>query len=105
MHLLVVVSHRPPAFSQSAWVVYFVKSLELPDGLAEGELDEPLDAPGEVLVPVPEAGPELAPPDDPEGVLAPELLGVPLPLGVCAAAKAGARARIPTNTASISFCM
>jgi hypothetical protein len=96
--LFVAASHRPPAFSQSALLWYFEKSLELPpDGLADGELDEPLEAPpvapGDVVVPLP----------DEDGMLDPELPDDPL--GVCAAASAGARAMIPTKSASISFCI
>jgi hypothetical protein len=52
-HLFAAVSHIPPAFSQSALVVYCEKSPdvepELGDGLAEGAGPEPL---GEVEVPV-----------------------------------------------------
>jgi len=54
-HLLDVACHMPPAFSQSDFVVCCERSLEVPDGLAEGELDEPLDAPGVVVEPLPEA--------------------------------------------------
>jgi hypothetical protein len=76
---------------------YCEKSLVLPDGLAEGELDEPLDeppdAPGAFVVPLP----------DEDGVLDPD---EPLPLGlVWAAANAGARATIATKSTNISFCM
>jgi hypothetical protein len=76
MHLFEAACHMPPAFSQSAFVVYFAKSFALPDGLAAGELGEPLDVPGDVLVPLPDVVPELPP--VPEGV--PELPGAPLPL-------------------------
>ena len=90
----------PPARSQSALVVYFAKSAEVPLGLAEGELDEPLGAPGAVVAPplpdVPEPdeppvvpdGPPVVPdgppvvPDEPpvvpDGLLPLELPGAPL---------------------------
>jgi hypothetical protein len=99
--------HMPPARSQSALFVYFVKSAELPLGLAEGEVDEPPDAPGAVVVPPPEVpGVPVDPPDVPEGLLPLELPGAPLPLlPVWAAAKAGARATIPTKSANMSFCI
>jgi hypothetical protein len=121
--LLAVADHMPPAFSQSARFVYRVKSELVPGGLAAGELDEPPDAPGAVLVPgvltpepelpvVPEGPVEPAPPVVPpappvvpEGALEPELPGEPVPPPVCAAAIAGARAMIPIKSASISFCM
>ena len=41
----------PPARSQSALVVYFVKSAEVPLGLAEGEVVERPGAPGAVVAP------------------------------------------------------
>jgi len=90
--------HKPPAFSQSALLWYCEKSLA-PDGLAEGELEEPLDeppvAPGDVVGPLPVE----------DGVLDPEL-PEPLPLGlVWAAANAGARAMIATKSANMSFCI
>ena len=43
--------HLPPARSQSAWVVYFVKSDEVPLGLAEGEVVQRPGAPGAVVAP------------------------------------------------------
>jgi hypothetical protein len=110
-HLLDAVSHMPPALSQSALVVYCEKSLLLPDGLADGAVEEPVDEPGLVLVPLPDELPVLllpAPlPDVPEGLPEPdpELPDVPLPLLDCAAARAGASARIPTRSVSITFCM
>jgi hypothetical protein len=89
-HLLAAACHMPPAFSHSAFVTILERSLEVPDGLAAGELDEPLD--------------EVVPPDFSEEVLG--LAGFPLPLPPdCAAAIAGARAMIPTKSASISFCI
>lgn len=89
-HLLAAACHMPPAFSHSAFVVAFERSLELPDGLAAGELDEPPD--------------DVVPPDFPEEVV--ELPGFPPPLlPVCAAAIAGTRAMIPIKSASISFCI
>jgi hypothetical protein len=119
-HLFEVADHMPPAFSQSARLVIFDRSVAVPDGLAEGELDEPpdvpgVDAPGDVVVPLPVPmepeplvpdgllEPEL-PPVVPEGLLEPEPLGE-LPLPVCAAANAGASAMIPTKNTSISFSM
>ena len=63
-HLLAAACHMPPAFSHSAFVVAFERSLELPDGLAAGELDEPPD--------------DVVPPDFPEEVV--ELPGFPPPL-------------------------
>ena len=88
--------HMPPAFSQSAFVVYFAK-LSAPDGLAAGALDEPPEVPGVVVFPES---------DFPEGVLPElELPFEPLPLLPEAAATAGARAMIPTKSISISFCM
>jgi hypothetical protein len=103
----------PPARSQSALVVYFARSLEvLPLGLAEGELGEvlePPDAPGAVVAPppvVPDVPEPVEPPDVPAGPLPLELPGaLPLLPPVWAAAKAGARATIATNSANISFCM
>ncbi len=97
-HLFEDAIHRPPAFSQSALVWNCDKSLA-PDGLAEGELDEPLDeppvAPGDVVVPLPGLDGVL------DGVL-PE----PPPLGlVWAAATAGASAMIATKSANMSFCI
>jgi hypothetical protein len=90
-HLLAAACHMPPTFSHSAFVVAFERSLELPDGLAAGELDELL---GDVVVP----------PDFSEEV--PELPGFPPPVPpVCAAAIAGASAMIPIKSASISFCI
>jgi hypothetical protein len=55
-HLFVGISHTPLAFSQSAGVVYFAKSSEVCDGLAEGELDGSPDTRGAVVAP-------LGPPD------------------------------------------
>jgi hypothetical protein len=96
MHIFEPACHLPPAFSQSAFVVYFDMSPAL--GLAEGEPVE-LPEPAE-LDPLPLL------PEVPEGVL-PELeLPVePLPLLLCAAAIAGARAMIPTRSVTISVCI
>ena len=58
-HLFVGISHTPLAFSQSAGVVYFEKSPEVCDGLAEGELD---GSPGAVVAP-------LGPPDAAGGLV------------------------------------
>jgi hypothetical protein len=89
-HLLAAACHIPPAFSHSAFVATFERSLELPDGLAAGELDEPPD--------------DVVPPDFSEEVGA--LPGFPPPVPpVCAAAIAGARAMIPIKSVSISFCI
>jgi hypothetical protein len=107
----------PPARMQSAWFVYLLKSPDAPEGLADGDEDEPLDdppvAPGGVVVPLPE------PPVVPEGLVGPVegLVGpVPegllapgadelLPLPVCAAARAGTRATSATRSINISFCI
>jgi hypothetical protein len=51
-HLFLAISHMPLAFSQSAGVVYFAKSSEVCDGLAEGELDGSPDTPGAVVAPL-----------------------------------------------------
>ena len=98
----------PPAFSQSAWFVIVENlSLEGPplDGLADGDVDEPV--PDE-----PEDGVDIEPELDP---LVPGLLGVlpgppapgvpvPVPPAPWAAATAGARQTIPTkNRESIFF--
>lgn len=101
-HLFEATCHIPPAFSQSALVMYWERSLELPEGLAEGVVDEPPDAPGVVAVPPPDEAPVL--PAVPEVLLEPELPGL-LPLLVCAAAIAGARAMLPTRSAITSFCI
>jgi hypothetical protein len=99
-HLLAVVSHLPPAFSQSAFEVYFAMSAPLP-GLADGEPDEPEPE----VDPLPELLPE---PDVPDGVLPelelPEPL-LPLPLLLLAAAIAGTRAMMPMRTVTNSFCI
>jgi hypothetical protein len=58
-HLFVAISHTPLAFSQSAGVVYFAKSSEVCDGLAEGELD---GSPGALVAP-------LGPPDAAGGLV------------------------------------
>jgi hypothetical protein len=87
-HLLADACHMPPAFSHSAFVLAFETSLELPDGLAAGDVDEPPDG--------------IVPPDFPDGVLElPDFPLLPEPV-VCAAAIAGAKATIPTKSASIS---
>jgi hypothetical protein len=100
----------PPACIQSAWFVYLLKSPDTPEGLADGDEDEPLDdppvAPGDVGVPLPGV-PESEPvvPEGlpvPEGLLAP---GADEPLPVCAAARAGIRATNATRSVSISFCI
>src|SRR5688500_3292552 len=91
MHIFDEACHLPPAFSQSAFVVYF--DMSVPDGLAEGVVPEPDEV---------EPPPVL--PFVPEGVLLPEL-ELPPPLLVCAAAIAGASAMIPTRSVTISFCM
>ena len=100
----------PPACMQSAWFVYLLKSPDTPEGLADGDEDEPLDdppvAPGDVGVPLPGV-PESEPvvPEGlpvPEGLLAP---GTDEPLPVCAATRAGIRATNATRSVSISFCI
>lgn len=97
-HLLAAVCHVPPAFSQSAFVVYCDKSPGAPDGLAAGddELPDVLpDVLGVVELPVLDPVPEPLVPDVPDGVDAPEL-PVP-PVLDCAAAMAGARATRATK--------
>jgi hypothetical protein len=108
-HLAEAVCHVPPAFSQSAWVVYFEKSLDAPDGLADGdEVEEPPDVLGLMVPPEPDAPPEPLVPDVPDGVVPPELPDLLLPLPVplvldCAAASAGARATAATMNARRIF--
>jgi hypothetical protein len=115
-HVFVPLSHTPLAFSQSAGVLYFEKSSELCEGLAEGELDESPDAPGDVvvppdpveasgalLVPLLEAAPALGPPAPCRGLFGLVLPGAPLL--TCAVAKAGARAMTPAKSVNITICM
>lgn len=104
LHLFEAADHMPPAFSQSAWVVYFDMS---PEGLAAGdELDPLLDDPLPDVLPLPEVLPEPLP-DVPEGVLPPEpeVLGLlPLPPVLdCAAATAGASAITAAMRTMTSF--
>ncbi|HXH83723.1 MAG TPA: hypothetical protein VNN07_12465 [Candidatus Tectomicrobia bacterium] len=81
----------PPAFSQSAFVVIFERSA--PDGLADGDVDDP---------PLVDEPPDM--PDFPDGLL--EVVPDPLlPLPLCAAAIVGLRARIPTTSATKSLRM
>jgi hypothetical protein len=99
----------PPCFSQSALVVYWLRSE--PEGLAAGdevelepppvELEVPLEPPVEV-----EPLPPVAP-DDPDGALDPELLPVePLPLLLPpAATRAGVSAMIPASRRPSIFAM
>lgn len=111
-HLFAAVSHIPPAFSQSAFVMNCEKSPdvepELGDGLAEGEapeplgeVEEPLDAPPDVELPplpvpeVPAGAPEPEPPAAP--------VPLPLPLLLCAATSAGVSAKIATSTSPNSL--
>jgi hypothetical protein len=108
-HLLAALDHMPPAFSQSAWVVYFEKSPDAPDGLADGdEVEELPDVLG-LMVPL-EPDEPLDPlvPEDPDGVVPPELPDVPLPLPVplvadCATASAGASATTATMNPRKTF--
>ena len=65
MHIFDAACHLPPAFSQSAFVVYFDMSAVEPDGLAAGAPDEvdplpvvPFEVEGVLL-------PELELPDEP----------------------------------------
>ena len=86
----------PPAFSQSACVVIFERSV---DGLAAGEPDV-------LLVPDPDV--ELLLPDDVDGVFPPALPEVlrPEPLVLdCAAAIAGAKAMTATTSMMTSLCI
>lgn len=106
-HLFEVVCHIPPAFSQSAFVMYCEKSPAVP-GLADGDVvDEPPEGvpvvapPDEVPDPVPEPEPDAPGPLEPAPLDEPPLP----PLPDCAAANAGASAMIPTKKPSISFCM
>jgi hypothetical protein len=88
----------PPAFSQSGCVLKVDRSI--PDGLAEGAPEVPVDGvePG-VLV----AGSLLVePPVVPEGLLVPGLLP---PLPVWAEARTGVRAMVPTRSANTNFFM
>jgi hypothetical protein len=103
--LFAAVSHIPPAFSQSAFVVYFEKSAdgepELGDGLAEGagDVEVPLDAPPDVEPPAPEV---------PDGALEPEPAApvpLPLPLVLCAATSAGVSAMIATSRSPKNLVM
>ena len=108
MQVLLVVCHIPPAFSQSARLVYFAKSA-LPDGLADGDEDEPLgDEPlgGEPLGEPDGLGVLIVPPEPvvPDGLVEPEPDPL-LPGLVWAAANAGASATSPTKNANINFCM
>jgi hypothetical protein len=98
VHLLDAACHIPPAFSQSALVVYFDISA---DGLAAGD-DELPDVLG-VEAPLPDVLPEPLLPDVPDGVLElPGLLPVP-PVLDAAAAIAGARATTATRRPRTSF--
>jgi hypothetical protein len=102
LHTPLLACHIPPAFSQSDFVVNFEKSLVVPDGLAEGELGDPLDPPD---VPDVEPLPDPVPLFVPDGLLEPEV-PEPLPLPpVWAAAIAGARAMTATKSIRISLCM
>jgi hypothetical protein len=109
--------HIPPAFTQSSRFLYWLKSRDVSlGGLAEGELDEFLDALGVVVAPLgsldvaggfvtlpEESGLVPGPPDPCRGLFGLVLPGAPLL--TCAAAMAGARAMIPTKSISMSFCM
>jgi hypothetical protein len=125
LHCIEEADHIPPAFSQSACVLYSEKSLVvvgLADGCAEVPLpavpgvavaSPPLDTdPDELpVVPVPLAPPvapvpplaPLAPPVAPAlplAPLAPPAAPLPPPLPLCAAAIAGASAMTPAKRAS-----
>jgi hypothetical protein len=112
-HLFEVVCQSPPAFSQSACVVYCEKSPkgladgdDVPEGLADGDVvDEPPEP--EPVVAPPDEVPELEPEPVAPGLVEPAPLDEPPlpPLPDCAAAIAGASAMIPTRKPSISFCM
>jgi hypothetical protein len=103
--LFAAVSHIPPAFSQSAFVVYWLKSpdveLELGEGLADGEAPDPDVPPPDVDPPEPAA------PDVPDGAPEPEPPAAPLPLPepVWAATSAGVSAIIATSRAAKTFVM
>lgn len=107
-HLFAAVCHIPPAFSQSAFVVYCEKSPdvepELGDGLAEGagDVEVPLDAPPDVEPPAP------VDPEVPDGALEPEPAApvpLPLPLVLCAATSAGVSAMIATSRSPNNLVM
>jgi hypothetical protein len=100
--MLLLACHMPPAFSQSDFVVYFEKSLVVPDGLAEGEPEDPLDPPD---VPDVDPLPDPVPLFVPDGLLEPEVSFPPPLPPVWAAAIAGARAMTATKSMRISFCM
>ena len=116
-HLFAAVSHIPPAFSQSACVVCWLKSpdveVELGEGLADGEAPDPEVPPPDVAPePVapdgePEPEPEPVAPDVPDGAPEPEPPAAPLPLPepVWAATSAGVSAMIATSRAAKSFVM
>jgi hypothetical protein len=107
--LLDAAVHSPPAFSQSVWVVYCVKSpeveVELGDGLADGETPAPLGEPEPPL----EVGPPPPVPELPDGAPEPEPpaapLPLPLPLPLWAATSAGVNAMIPTSNRPITLVM
>jgi hypothetical protein len=98
--MLEAACHIPPAFSQSARVLYLLKSLAaLPEGLADGDVDEPLEelplVAGDFVVSLPD---ELGLLFEPEGVDFEPLL-------VCAAASAGVRATRATKSITMSLCI
>jgi hypothetical protein len=119
-HLFAAVSHIPPAFSQSACVVCWLKSpdveVELGEGLADGEAPDPDGpppdvAPEPVAPDVPDGDPEPEPvaPDVPDGAPEPDpeppAAPLPLPEPVWAATSAGVSAMIATSRAAKSFVM
>jgi hypothetical protein len=75
-----------------------------PLGVLGDELEPPPDV--EPVEPEPLLEPEPVLPDVPDGELdEPDVPLLPLPLLLCAAASAGARATIATNRLSITFCI
>jgi len=74
----------PPAFSQSAWVVYCEKSPAAPDGLADGDEVEVPDVLGLMLPLEPDEPLEPPGPEEPDGVVPPALPEVLLPLPILA---------------------
>lgn len=97
-HLFDAACHIPPAFSQSAFVVYFDMSAE---GLAAGDELLP-DVLGVEAPPLPDVLPEPLP-VVPDGVEVPDL--VPLPAPLVAAAIAGDRATTATRRPRTIFCI
>ena len=110
-HFFVEACHIPPAFSQSACVRYWLKSLDepllpgladgdpvLPEGLADGAEEPDPDVPVDVPLPEPVA------PVVPDGVEPAPPVAPPLPL-LPAAASAGVSIMTPTIREARSLVM